>query len=42
MPTYFEEEISRIEWLGPAYAVKCDPLFERVKIIERRRGLNID
>lgn len=42
MPTYFEEEISKIEWLGPAYAVKCDPLFERVKTIERRRGLNID
>ena len=42
MPTYFEEEISRIEWLGPAYTLKCDPLFERVISIERRRGLNIE
>jgi tRNA(adenine34) deaminase len=41
MPTYFEEEISNIEWLGPAYPGKCDPLFERVKSIERKRGLNM-
>ena len=38
MPTYFEEEISKIEWVGTAYPKKCDQLFERVmKLVERRR-----
>lgn len=29
-PTYFEEELSRIEWIGPSYAEECDELFMRV------------
>lgn len=41
MPTYFEGEISKTEWLGPAYQEKCDPLFERIKIIERGKGLDM-
>ena len=41
MPTYFEQEISKIEWIGPVYSLKCDPLFERVKSIERGKGLNM-
>lgn len=41
MPAYFEEEISKTEWLGPAYPEKCGPLFERVKIIAREKGLNM-
>lgn len=37
-PTYFEEELSRIEWVGPAYAEECDKLFLRVMqlVMERR------
>lgn len=38
MPAYFEEELSRIEWIGPANLEACDPLFERVmKLVEDRR-----
>jgi tRNA(adenine34) deaminase len=39
MPTYFEEEASKIEWLGPAYPEECDKLFERVMVlVEKRRA----
>ena len=39
MPTYFEERISRTEWVGPAYPSECDPLFEQVRVlVERRRN----
>lgn len=38
MPTYFENEISQIEWRGPAYPAECDKLFERVMIqVEKRK-----
>lgn len=38
MPAYFEEELSRIEWIGPANLKAFDPLFERVmKLVEDRR-----
>jgi hypothetical protein len=40
MPTFFEDQISQIEWLGPAYPAECDKLFERVMIqVEKRRAL---
>lgn len=40
MPTYFEEQASRIEWIGPAYPEECDHLFERVMVlVEKRRAL---
>ena len=39
MPTYFEEAVSRTEWIGPAYPVECNQLFERVMIlVEKRRN----
>jgi len=39
MPTYFEEAVSRTEWIGPAYPSECDQLFERVMIlVEKRRN----
>jgi hypothetical protein len=42
MPTYFEEEISKIEWLGPAYPEECDKLFKRVMVlVEKRRALEL-
>ncbi len=30
MPNYFEDQVSRMAWMGPAYAQECDKLFERV------------
>ena len=39
MPFYFEEKVSRTEWIGPAYPSECDPLFERVMIlVDKRRN----
>jgi tRNA(adenine34) deaminase len=42
MPKYFEEELSRIEWIGPAYEEECDKLFLRVMqlVMERREKEN--
>jgi len=38
MPPYFEEEASRTEWIGPAYAEACDKLLGRVmKWVEKWR-----
>ena len=37
MPTYFEEAVSRIEWIGPAYSEECDQLFVRVmRLVEKK------
>jgi tRNA(adenine34) deaminase len=42
MPTAFEEEVLRTEWIGPAYPSVCDQLFERVMIlVEKRRNSEI-
>jgi tRNA(adenine34) deaminase len=42
MPTYFEEQIARTEWLGPAYAEECDKLFARVMaVVEKRRAAEL-
>jgi tRNA(adenine34) deaminase len=42
MPTYFEQEVSKIEWLGPAYPQKCDELFARVMtMVEQRKELHL-
>jgi tRNA(adenine34) deaminase len=35
MPTYFEEQGAKTEWIGPAYAEECDKLFVQVmKMVE--------
>jgi len=40
LPQFFEEQASRVEWLGPAYPQACDGLFERVMaLVEERRAL---
>jgi len=37
-PTYFEEEFSRVEWIGPAYAEECDKLLVQVmKLVMERQ-----
>lgn len=33
MPAYFEKQIARTTWVGPAYAGRCNPLFERMMIM---------
>ena len=38
MPTFFEGQISRTEWLGPAYPKKCDKLYERAMILVERHS----
>ncbi len=37
MPTFFEEEIAKIEWIGPAYPKECDKLYERLITLKERR-----
>jgi tRNA(adenine34) deaminase len=39
MATYFEEEVSRTEWVGPAYAKGCDPLLDRVMVLVEKMRL---
>ncbi len=42
LPVYFEEEASKTEWIGPAYAEGCDPLFERVmNLVEKMRTVGM-
>ncbi len=38
LPPYFQEQFSLIRWVGPAFAKDCDPLYSRVKELERLRG----
>jgi tRNA(adenine34) deaminase len=38
MPTYFAEQISRTELIGPAYPEECDQLYKRVMELERRNS----
>ena len=38
LPAYFKEELSLIQWLGPALPEECDPLYARIIQLERRRG----
>jgi hypothetical protein len=34
LPLFFEEQLSRAEWVGPAFPEMCDPLFKRVEAIQ--------
>jgi len=36
LPPYFQHEFSRVEWIGPALPVECDPLYARIRELERR------
>lgn len=38
MPLFFEEEMSKTDWIGPAYRSGCDPLFLRVTLAEKSAG----
>jgi tRNA(adenine34) deaminase len=38
LPPYFKQELSRMEWNGPALPTECDPLYLRSRELERRRS----
>jgi tRNA(adenine34) deaminase len=38
MPDYFEEEMAKTSWIGPAYAQRCNPLFERIMAAKKLRN----
>ncbi len=42
LPPFFRERFARTEWLGPAFPGDCDPLYERIKKLEKVRGLDMD
>ena len=37
LPPYFREQLSRVEWIGPALPAECDPLYARARELERTR-----
>jgi tRNA(adenine34) deaminase len=40
LPRFFAERFAESEWVGPAFPAECDPLYERIKVIERGRGID--
>jgi len=36
LPPFFMAQMSRIQWMGPIFPELCDPLYERVKMLENR------
>jgi len=34
LPPFFREQLSRMQWIGPALPGECDSLYQRVKAIE--------
>ena len=38
LPPYFREQFSLTEWVGPALPAECDPLYTRVRDLERAHG----
>lgn len=37
LPPYFEEQVAKTEWIGPAGPQECDPLYKRLTAMERKR-----
>lgn len=42
LPRFFRDQFAKTEWLGPAFPEKCDPLYERIKELEKQNGINMD
>jgi tRNA(adenine34) deaminase len=38
LPAYFREQFLLMEWIGPALPAECDPLYVRVRELERAHG----
>ena len=37
LPTFFKEQLSHSEWIGPAFPEACDPLYDIIKSLEKLR-----
>jgi len=35
LPTFFKEQFSHTEWIGPAFPKACDPFYEIIKSLEK-------
>ncbi len=38
LPPYFQHAYAQSRWVGPSLPVECDPLYDRVRELERHRG----
>ena len=39
LPPYFRHALSMMHWVGPALPEECDPLWQRIQDLERRRSI---
>jgi tRNA(Arg) A34 adenosine deaminase TadA len=39
---YFMDVLSLTEWLGPALSAECDPLYDKIRNLERRNEVHKD
>jgi tRNA(adenine34) deaminase len=37
LPPFFKHELSQMQWIGPAFPAECDPLYLRVRDLEKNR-----
>ncbi len=42
LPPFFKQRLEQTEWICPAFPVECDPLFIRIKALEKINGLDMD
>lgn len=42
LPTYFANQFSMIKWSGPAYPEACDPLYQRIKSLEKMKNIEME
>ena len=41
LPEFFKQEFDQITWQGPVYQAACDPLFKRIKSLEKIKALGM-
>ena len=41
LPEFFKQEFDKITWLGPIFEEECDPLFKRIKSLEKMKALGM-
>ena len=42
LPPFFRQRLAQTEWICPAFPAECDPLFTRIKALEKINGLDMD
>jgi tRNA(adenine34) deaminase len=41
LPPFFEDQLSKVEWIGPAYSEECDKLYQRsMALVEERKEID--